>query len=58
MKRGYLEKNPISNIEMSPVKLGEVQVYTPDEVHSSVWWIRAGSICYKRSIGFGKTPSG
>jgi integrase len=32
IKKGYLEKNPISGVEFSSVKLGEVQVYTPDEV--------------------------
>jgi len=32
MKRGYLERNPVGQIEFSSVKLGEVQVYTPDEV--------------------------
>jgi integrase len=32
IKRGYLERNPISQIEFSTVKQGEPQVYKPDEV--------------------------
>jgi integrase len=32
MKRGYVDQNPVAKVEFSVVRLGEVQIYTPDEV--------------------------
>jgi integrase len=32
VKKGYLKENPVARLEFATVKLGEVQIYSPDEV--------------------------